>query len=226
MPIIFRTSKIGIEQDVRNIPENYTALLMHYFDCVCTVLDLGFIQYNLQKIRSYTNYYNLTDGEKKTLFMLCGLFSVDVLKDKCIIENGEICGDEQAVFFSLNSIKTIVDPIKYLEIEDLEIQVKQVMFYKDSWIEKFYTKPMQYSNELYSHVHDHRKPETDIESYIVQTLSPPPPLPPREHNKDFSPRPWLLKIKTTTFTEETRVRRIREMIKVKQRQTCCTCSIL
>jgi hypothetical protein len=92
MPIIFRTSKIGIEQDVRNIPENYTALLMHYFDCVCTVLDLGFIQYNLQKIRSYTNYYNLTDGEKKTLFMLCGLFSVDVLKDKCIIENGEICG--------------------------------------------------------------------------------------------------------------------------------------
>lgn len=225
MPIIFRPSKIGIEQDVGNIPENSTALLMHYFDCVCNVLDLDFIQYNLHKLRSYTNYYNLTDGEKKTLFMLCGLFSVDVLKDKCIIENVEICGDEQAVFFSLNSIKTIVDPIKYLEIEDLEIQVKQVMFYKKSWIEKFYTKPMQYFNELYSHVHDHRKPETDIESCIVQTLSPPPP-PPHEHNKDSSTKPRLLKNKTTTFTEETKVRRVHGMIKVKQRQTCCTCSIL
>lgn len=173
MPIIFRPNKVGSEPDSSAIPENCTAQLMHYFDCVCSVLDLDFIEYNIQKLRSYRNYYNLTDGEKRTLFMLCGLFSVDVMRDKCIIENEALCDDEHVKFFSLLAVKTIVEPIKYIEIGELQIKVIQIMFYKESWIKKFYHKPMEYFHSLYSHLNEHRKPATTIDASIVRTTSSP-----------------------------------------------------
>lgn len=173
MPIIFRPNKVGTDPSVGDIPENATAQLMHYFDCVCQVLDLDFIKYNTQKLRNSRSYYNLTEGEVRTLFMLCGLFSVDILKDKCIIGSDDVCEQDEIKFISLHTVQSIMEPVTYIEISDLQIKVKQILFYKENWISKYYHKPMYYFNSVYSHLHKAKKTSSsELDSTLVRTTSP------------------------------------------------------
>lgn len=74
-----------------SVPKNDTALLMYYFDCMCTALQLEVGDYSIQRLRDYEKYYLLTSDEVKELIRQCHLVSPEKLEGKCIFHSEQIC---------------------------------------------------------------------------------------------------------------------------------------
>ena len=125
------------------VPDNPIAKLMYYFDCVSSCVEAD-NDSNIRRLRDYTNYHRLSNEEKGQLLILCLALSPDNLigaiffpaKDE---EDFDGCSNE---FYELSTVSTKLVVAESLLIGGQQKQVRKIMMFKKSWIEKNYINPL------------------------------------------------------------------------------------
>ena len=103
MAFIGQRQEVGVREIGRRVtvPQNSTARLMYYLDCVAVVIELD--SPNLRRLRDYTNYFLLSDAEIDALLALVILFSPDELIGRVFFPS-EDCGGFSNQFFELSAV--------------------------------------------------------------------------------------------------------------------------
>ena len=144
MALLSRT-EVGFKEFGREIsvPENPTAKLMYYFDSICYVLDIDKSERDIRKLRDYRNYRQLSEDETDKLLIMCLLFSPDILINKCIFQDNEMCGGDMNKFYELSAVSN-----RFLVTEELLIggqtrRVKKILCFHEIWLECWYIDPLK-----------------------------------------------------------------------------------
>ena len=134
--------RVGIKETgtTVTVPENSTAKLMYYLDCVATVLQLD--NPNLNRLKDYQRYYSLSNVEIDALLTLVLLFSPDELIGK-VFFHSEDCGSSSNKFFELSSVTHMLAVSDNVLIGGERKRVAKIMFFKRSWMEKYYISPLR-----------------------------------------------------------------------------------
>ena len=137
----FVRERVGIKDITRSVtvPNNATAKLMYYLDCVATVLKLE--SPNLRRLTNYQNYNSLTDAEIDALLALVILFSPDELLGKVFFPS-EDCGGHTNQFFELSAVSHMLAVSDNILIGGESKRVAKVMFFQRSWMDKYYLTPV------------------------------------------------------------------------------------
>ena len=122
------------------VPNNATAKLMYYLECVATVLKLE--NPNLRRLTNYQNYNSLTDAEIDALLALVLLFSPDELLGKVFFPS-EDCGGSTNQFFELSAVSHMLAVSDNILIGGESKRVAKVMLFKMSWMDKNYLTPLK-----------------------------------------------------------------------------------
>lgn len=111
------------------VPNSPTARCMYYLKCVCSVLDLDDIPYELT---DYHNHTHLSLGDKKKVLVLCALFNIEILDDKVFFQCEELNSSNE--FAELGSTQFLAATNQQIVIGGVRRHVLKVMLYKRSWI--------------------------------------------------------------------------------------------
>lgn len=134
------SNQIGIKRTtVRvNIPNNSYSKLKYYLSCVASSFEI------LDELANYTTDYkntnSLTLSEKKNIVKLCNLFNPNELIRKCWFQNEEM--DSINEFFELSHVRNSLVVSQNILIGAHNRRVVNVMFFKNSWMDAFYFKPI------------------------------------------------------------------------------------
>lgn len=150
MAVVAGRTEIGIRRVgvTVQVPANYTARLMFYFNSICDVLNLS-SEGDLHRLRNYRNWYQLSDDEIDRLLVLCALLKPEDLLDKCIFydHDGEMCGNSQNAFYELSAVETNFAVTDSILIGGQRRQVKKIMFFTPMFLKQNYYDPMIYYNQ-------------------------------------------------------------------------------
>ena len=132
MLVVYNRKDVGLTDTTVEVtvPENHTARLMYYLQCMCTVLGLETTGYNIARLMDYKNPYMLTNDEKVKLLLLCRYLSPDELNNKCIFQSDEMCGDMPNRFFRLNSTETTFVAAESVCVGATKVSVKKLWLTK------------------------------------------------------------------------------------------------
>lgn len=124
------------------IPENNVAKLMYYLDIVCSLIEYD--DHNLDRLRNYRNYKNITDTELRLLFVGCAALEPDLLIDKVMLEDvdGDLCGTSANRIYEISQIRHNFLAVNSIFIAGRNRRVKKVMAYRPEWLSKYYFRPM------------------------------------------------------------------------------------
>jgi len=143
---VLRKTEIGAKEFGRyvDVPEVPKAKLMYYLDSICYALDLDKSEANIRKLRDYTNHRKLTDEESDELLLLCILFSPDVLINKCIFMDEDMCGEDLNKFYEITAVAN-----RFVITEDILIAgerrtVKKILCFREIWMEFCYLEPIKH----------------------------------------------------------------------------------
>ena len=142
-----------------NVPNNPTARLMYYLNCLCSVLKLDDDQ-DINRLRRYENYF-LSRGDRDLLIQLCILLKPDVLLNKCIFQDDRLCGDMLNKFYDLEQVRDSLFIAGNIMIGGQNRRVTKIMAFKMSWLNYYWTQPMK---ELLE-----RQRQESLEAMRVQT---------------------------------------------------------
>lgn len=136
----FNSNKINLSTfgTTVTVPQNPTAKLMYYIDCICEVLDFN-DDYNIQRIRDFKNYYNMNLDDKKLILKLCQLLHPKEFEDECISrveDNYPLDGSNQ--FFSVNGANLNFVATQSILIGGVRRYVRKIMLYKNKWLNYFF----------------------------------------------------------------------------------------
>jgi hypothetical protein len=123
------------------VPNNDVARLMYYLHCVFHV-----IEYNDQDVRRYRDYHNwslLSDAEQRVVFLLALTFNPDELDGKVFFHSDELCGDWGSKCFELSEVRHQLLAVQSIVVAGRTRQVKQIMTYKKTCIQYYYTDPVK-----------------------------------------------------------------------------------
>ncbi|KAK3085546.1 hypothetical protein FSP39_005147 [Pinctada imbricata] len=144
MALLGRT-EVGVKEFGReiNVPEHPTAKLMYYLDSICYVLDIDKSEANIRKLRDYRRYRALDDSETEELLILCILFTPDILVDKCIFQDNEMCGGDMNKFFEVSAVsdRFLITPEVLIGGQTRKVQ--KILFFHEIWLECWYHDPMR-----------------------------------------------------------------------------------
>ena len=134
--------RVGIKETgiTVTVPENSTAKLMYYLDCVAIVLQLD--NPNLNRLKDYKRCYSLSDVEIDALLTLVLLFSPDELIGK-VFFHSEDCGGKNNQFYELSSVTHMLAVSDNVLIGGERKRVAKIMFFQRSWMENYYFSPMR-----------------------------------------------------------------------------------
>jgi hypothetical protein len=118
---------------------------MFYFDCICTVLEIT--DDSSAKLRDYIRFFLLTEADVDKLLYFCWLFSPDVLNNKCIFHDENLCGEYENAFFELSQVTQRLLVTDSLMIGNQQRHVKNVMAFKAVFLLKNYYIPMELYKE-------------------------------------------------------------------------------
>ena len=122
------------------IPNNPTAKLMYYFNCICSCVEAD-SDYSIRRLRDYKNYSSLSSEEEAKLLILCLALSPDKLLGTILFPSENIeCGNE---FFELKAVSTKLVVAESLLIGGQQKKVQRIMMFKKSWIENFFLNPLR-----------------------------------------------------------------------------------
>ena len=146
MAALFQQTEYDVQQvaDVKvQVPDNPTAKLMYYLNCILSVLDINDAEF--QRYKNFRNYYTMTRAEKTALIRICVLLGPDVLNDKVIFENNSI--DEPNKFFKVGQSKISVAAVNSIIIGGASRRVLEIMIYTRDWIMRFFYAPLRELNQ-------------------------------------------------------------------------------
>lgn len=124
------------------IPNDCTARLMYYLNCMCHLLDLN-DDASIQRYRNYNNYENMTQRDKNAIIRLCQLLNPRFLINKCIFQSDELCGSNSNKFYELTSNKVSFSTVDSILIGGVSRNVNNIMVFKMEWLRRYYTNPLE-----------------------------------------------------------------------------------
>ena len=126
------------------IPDNPTAKLMFYFNCVCTCIEAD-DDYTTRRLQNYNNYSSLTSQEEAQLLILCLALSPNKLIGSIFLlaSDNEDFGGSTNRFYELSAVSTKVLVSQSLLVGGQQKKVRKIMKFKKSWIEKYYINPLR-----------------------------------------------------------------------------------
>jgi hypothetical protein len=124
-----------------NVPQNDTARLMYYLNCVCQA-----IQYddnNISRYRNYNNWSQLSNEDIRLLVVLCYTLSPDVFNNKVFFQSDALCGNNANKFFEINEVNHQLLAVQSIVVAGRTCRVNKIMTYKMSWMQNNYLNPMR-----------------------------------------------------------------------------------
>ena len=123
------------------VPDNDLARLMYYLNCVTLGLGLDLLQ---DDIVNYKNYRQLSRARTEQVYRSALLFSPDELIDKLIFRDDDlmVAKTSSNKFCSVSVACDVVSLQRDVLVAGKMQNVTRVMFFKSSWLEKYYTDPL------------------------------------------------------------------------------------
>jgi hypothetical protein len=124
------------------IPDDDIARLMYYLNCVTIGVGLDLLQDDLVR---YKDYNSLSPARIAVVFKTAVELSPDVFIGKILFrdDEGEITGNSPNSFVSISAACDIVSLQSDIIIAGKVQNVTKVMFFKSSWLKRFYVDPLQ-----------------------------------------------------------------------------------
>lgn len=140
------TTRVTIDEDPR-------AKLMFYLDrisCVfgdfytlcMEILNKQSIS-NIECLLKYKNYRALTVKQCDEILILCDVLRPSLFNNKCIFANAQKCGNLTNRFFKMEEVEKSLAIQNEIIVRGEKRQVKKIMYYDTSYLEKNYFKPMR-----------------------------------------------------------------------------------
>ena len=128
---------------VATVPDNPTARLMYYFDCVCTCVEAD-NDSTIRRLRDYDNYYRLSEEERAQLMILCLALSPDKLLGSVFFpaDQDDLDGYGND-FYEIKAVSTKLVVTESILIGGQQKKVQKIMMCKRSWLEKNYLNPLR-----------------------------------------------------------------------------------
>lgn len=134
------------------VDEDPRAALMFYLHCISSVFD-GFygVCREILKVDSisqieclfeYENFRALTLTQYDQVLILCDALRPNLFINKCIFENTQKCGDSQNKFYKIEEVERSLAIQNEIIVRGENRQVSKIMYYRPSYLEKNYYKPM------------------------------------------------------------------------------------
>lgn len=124
------------------VPNNPTAKLMYYLDCVCSCVEAD-DDPSIRRLRNYqNNYSSLSNEEEAKLLILCLALSPDKLIGTILFPSEEIEGKVNQ-FLELSAVSTKLVVAESLLVGGQQKKVQKIMMFKKSWIESYYLNPLR-----------------------------------------------------------------------------------
>jgi hypothetical protein len=123
------------------VPDNDTARLMYYFDCVCNTIEYN--DNDVSRYRNFRNWSSLTYGEIRVLLVLCLTISPDVLDNKVFFQSDALCGTSTNKMYKVSQVSHQLLAVQSIVIAGRRCQVNKIMTYKMSWMYEYYINPIQ-----------------------------------------------------------------------------------
>lgn len=84
---VFNRTEIDLKDTSKtcNVPNDPVAKLMYYLNCMCSVLQLD-DDPDINALRNYNNYYQLSHIDRNVLVNLCMLLNPRNLLNRCIFQ--------------------------------------------------------------------------------------------------------------------------------------------
>ncbi len=135
-------TEIGIKKTgtTCTVPNSPVAKLMYYFNCVCSCVEAE-EDYEIRRLKDYTNYQRLTSEEEAKLLVLCLALSPDKLIGAIFIPSDDIPSSNE--FFELSAVSTHMVVTDSLLIGGQRKKVQNIMMFKMSWLENNYLEPLK-----------------------------------------------------------------------------------
>ncbi|KAK3596246.1 hypothetical protein CHS0354_028417 [Potamilus streckersoni] len=130
--------EIGVSVDIQSDPR---ARLMYYLSCMSTVLDLDDSP-NLSRLTNYSNYF-LSEDETFKLVTFCLLLSPELLLNKCIFQDDDMCGNSENNFFEISAVQQKLLLTDSLVIGGIQRAVRKIMTFKMTWLERYWREPIK-----------------------------------------------------------------------------------
>lgn len=176
--------EFGRDVDVAEVPH---AKLMYYLDSICYALNLDKSESGIRKLREYRNYRSLSSDEIDELLILCAIFSPDVLLNKCIFMDDEMCGNNMNKFYEVNAVSH-----RFLVTEEIVIggqtrRVMKILCFRKLWLETFYLEPITHFKERLSAVADRIAGRQGRQRQATPTAARAPAT--QQSSRQVTPRP-------------------------------------
>ena len=126
------------------IPDNPTAKLMYYFNCICHCVEAD-NDSTICRLRNYGNYFRLSSEEEAQLLILCLALSPDKLIGSILfpVKDEDDLNGMSNDFFELSAVNTKLVVSESVLIGGQQKRVRKIMMFKKSWVEKYYLDPLR-----------------------------------------------------------------------------------
>lgn len=123
------------------IPDNDVARVMYYLNSVTVSIGLDILEDDLV---DYKNYHRLSRARAAQVFRAALLFSPDEFINKLIFldDEGDVTGTSSNEFVKFSVACSMVSLQREVVIAGKVQSVTKVMFFKSSWLDQFYMRPM------------------------------------------------------------------------------------
>jgi hypothetical protein len=138
----FDTFGLSRTSEPVTIPDSSIAKLMYYLTTVCDLIEYD--ERNLDRLRNYKNYRNLSDTEIRLLYVACSMLEPDILIGKVMFEDedGDLCGTSVNRTFEISQVQHNLLVSNSIFIAGRNRRVKKIMAYKSEWLSTYYIRPM------------------------------------------------------------------------------------
>ncbi|CAF0932978.1 unnamed protein product [Rotaria sordida] len=122
---------------------------MYYLDCVCTLIEYD--ESNLNRLRDFRNYDDLTGIEVRLLYHTCVALDPDDLIGKIMFEDrdGKMCGESLNRMYDLGEVQRSLLVANSIAVAGRTRRVKKIMAYKPRWLYQYYTQPIAQLTAIY-----------------------------------------------------------------------------
>jgi hypothetical protein len=124
------------------VPDDDVARLMYYLNCVTKGVGLDILQDDLIR---YEKYRLLSPARIAVVFKTAVELSPDLFIGKILFrdDEGEVTGSSSNSFISISAACNVVSLQSNIVIAGKVQNVTKVMFFKSSWLKKYYTDPVE-----------------------------------------------------------------------------------
>ena len=124
-----------------NVPQNDTARLMYYLNCVCSAIEYN--ESNISRYRNYSNWSQLSNEELRLLVALCLTLSPDLFNDKVFFHSDALCGDQANKFYEISQVSHQLLAVQSIVVAGRTCRVNKIMTYTMGWMQNNYLNPIR-----------------------------------------------------------------------------------